>query len=150
MKNETELYEPIKIIMQDKFSNLGECYFEITSKKISNAIKSKLDDDALFFMNAERIYPDLTGYVIEGRISHFIVAEVKHDKIKLRDIYQTKMYGELFHSKYTYLISSKPLPEEIRRFLRKNPALISYFAGYQKMTIAQFDIEKSTLLEEDI
>ena len=95
----------------------------------------------------EKIYPDLVGYVKENGILNLIISEVKDKKLKLRDIYQSKMYGELFHAKYTFLISSKPLSEEIRRFLKMNPAILSHSAGYQHITIAQFDKDKNQLLE---
>ena len=150
MAKEIELYEPIKRILQEKFGKLGECYIEITSKKIGNTIKSKLDDNLLFFLNAEKIYPDLTGYVVESGTSNLIVAEVKSEKIKVRDIYQIKMYSELFHSKYTFLISSEPLSEEIRRYLKMTPAILSYSAGYKRLIIAQFDVRNNQLLEEDL
>ena len=39
MTNEKALYNPIKKCMHDKFNKLGECYFEITSKRFSNKLK---------------------------------------------------------------------------------------------------------------
>lgn len=150
MVTEKELYEKTKMIFYEKFKKIGECYIEVTSRKIGDTIKRRLDDNFLFFLNAEKIFPDLTGYVIENGACNRIVVEIKNERIKIRDIYQTKMYGELFNSTYSYLISSEPLSEEMRRFLRLNPYIISYSAGYRKIKIAQVDIDKNDILEEDL
>jgi len=149
---EDSYYGPIKKILEKEFGKLGKCYFEITAKgKISNEIKSLLDDLALYIINVERFSPDIMGCVIKGFMDkpineilsnkkELVVVEVK-PKIKIKDIYQAKQYGEIFNAKYTLLIYIEPMPEEIRRFLRKRAVILSHSAGYQRVAIVQFDKE---------
>lgn len=147
---EKTLYEPIKKALEEEFEKFGECHFEITAKgEISNKIKNSLDDFALYIINVERFSPDIMGYVIKrltdrplneilSNKKELVVVEVKHE-IKIKDIYQAKQYGEIFNAKYTLLIYTKPMSEEKRRFFEKRPVILSHTAGYQNVTIAQFD-----------
>ncbi|GAH95239.1 unnamed protein product, partial [marine sediment metagenome] len=69
--------------------------------------------------------PDLTGFVLKNGVDistasrldveSFITVEVKPTRITLQDIYQAKMYGDLFYAKYALLISPEIIGEEIRR-----------------------------------
>lgn len=156
---ENSLYEPIKNSLEKEFGKLGKCYFEITAKgKISNEIKNLLDDLALYIINVERFSPDIMGYVVKGLLDKpideilssnkdLVVVEVK-DKIKIKDIYQAKQYGEIFNAKHTLLIYIEPISEEIRRFLEKRPEILSHLAGYKNLMLAQFDKGKGKILEK--
>ena len=155
---EKSLYEPVKKALEENFKKLGNCYFEITAKgKISDKLKRYFDDIDLHIINVEKFSPDLIGYVIKGFFSRdnlglgkaeeIIVVEVKNN-LKLKDIYQAKQYGEIFNAKYTLLIYSEPLAEEIRRFLKQRPDILSHSAGYQQVRMAQFDEAEGKIKED--
>ena len=134
---EKSLYQPVKTALEVRFiREFGECYLEITAnKKISDKIKKCFDDIVLHIINVEGFYPDLMGLIQSKEI---IVVEVK-EELTLKDIYQAKQYGEIFNAKYTLLIYSEPLSEEIRRFLEKRPEILSHSAGSKDVKLARFD-----------
>jgi len=151
MKNdltEKDLYDPIRQCLEDKFrEKFGNCYLEITSDAFSQKIKGVLETDVLLYLSKEGLRPDLTGYVIKNRFRRIIVVEIKKDPLKAHDIYQAKMYAELFGAHYALLISPKPIQEEVRRLLAKNPRLYSHSAGYKRIIIGQFDMDKGEIVE---
>ncbi len=128
-----------------KFNN---CHLEITSKgEFSELLKSKFDEAALYFIS-QSVYPDLTGFVCENSSEYFIVAEIKNTKITARDIYQAKMYAELFKAKYGFLISTESLSEEIRRLKRLRDALFKHEGwGYQSVICGHFDENEKRLID---
>jgi len=145
-KGEERFYFKIKEALEEEFRFSKEVYFEIThKKKPSNKIKKHLGDLALYAVNIERLYPDITGYAVVSSPELFknletrlIVAEVK-SKVKLKDIYQAKCYGEIFNAYYIFIIHIEPLSEEIRRFLKNRPEVLSYCAGYRNIYLSRFD-----------
>lgn len=148
-ESEKELYEGVKQNLQELFQKIGKCYLEITAEgKISNELKRMLDDLSLYIINVERFSPDIMGYVIEEELSEskdIIVVEIKPSKIRIKDIFQAKIYGEIFNAKYTLLISSESIAEEIRRFLEKRPEILSHSAGYKSVITAQFDKKENII-----
>ena len=140
---EERLYNPIINVLVDKFSQVGECYFENTSQRFSEKLKEQLDDYSLFILNVERMSPDLTGYLIKketyGESKHIIVVEIKGDKPTLKDIYQTKRYAEILDASYALLISPKKLSMERRKFLIRKKGQITQFYPNKEVLIGQFD-----------
>ncbi|GAG80926.1 unnamed protein product, partial [marine sediment metagenome] len=55
----------------------------------------------------------------EYSTERFIV-EVKNRKLRIKDIYQTKCYGDVFNAECAILISSESLSREIREFIKEN------------------------------
>lgn len=58
-----------------------------------------------------------------------------------------KLHAEVFDAPYAFLISSKEIIEETRRFLSKRYLLLSYGA-YRKVYIAKFDVATQTIDEK--
>lgn len=125
---EKELYEPIKEYLEKAFRlKFGNCYLEVTANgSFSELIKRGVRNDIIFSFLGKKASPDLTGFIhTQGNqwfvvwsnsdIQDFITVEIKRERLTLQDVYQAKMYGDLFQAKYALLISTEPIPEEIRR-----------------------------------
>jgi hypothetical protein len=157
-QKEKELYEPIRRELADKFSVTGKTHLEVSADgRISETVKEKLDDVALHIINFERVRPDIIGFVkVEmktGRSTGYfqdekIVAEIKNEQVGVADVIQTKVYAEVFDAKHAFLISSEPIPEEIKRFVRMKLGLLSYAGGYGEIRLVQFDRENETFVEK--
>jgi hypothetical protein len=155
--SEKELYEPVKRDLAEKFSVSGKTYLEVSADgKISETVKEKLDDVALHIINFERVKPDIIGFLrIEtktGRGTGYfqdekIVAEIKNEQIGITDVIQTKVYAEVFDAKHAFLVSSEPIPEEIKRFVKMKPGLLHYAGGYGEIKLVQFDKINKTFVE---
>ena len=138
---EKELYQPIKKYLKKAFEQkFGKCHLEVTAGgSFSGAIKRAVRNDIIFAFLGKKASPDLTGFtfsktLIWGQwtssdIQDFITVEIKKEKITLQDVYQAKMYGDLFQAKYALLISPEAIPEEIRRL---NERL--FFVTYRYMS----------------
>ncbi len=114
---EADLYDPLRNLLFEKFKRKGKTVLEDThSGKFSNLIKQEIpaNREIIFhFLRTER--PDLTGWVKEILTASFITVEIKDEIISLNDISQAKKYANLFKARYGFLITSKPIPVEIKR-----------------------------------
>ncbi len=111
-------------------------------KKFSNTLKAEISPRGyrdIIFHFLKDAAPDITGVIKEEYSSAFIAVEVKNDEIKLDDIYQTKRYAELFDAKYPLLISTKEIPEEIKRLSKVVHKLLSGGYAYEKIILVHFD-----------
>lgn len=155
-KSEKDLYEPIRRELEERFSVSGRVHLEVSADgRISETVKEKLDDVCLHIINFERLKPDIIGFLRTdtktGRGAGYyhddmIITEVKNEQIGITDIIQTKAYAEVFAAQHTFLVSSKPIPEEIKRFVKMKPGLL-YVVGYGEIRLVQFDAESETFVE---
>lgn len=154
---EKRLYEPIREALKRKFSTTYLPYFEISAEgKISDVVKETLDDVCLHIIDFESVKPDIIGFLVPrtggvfdtmneltGRIrgnptSEKIVVEVKDERLLISHLIQTKMYAEVFGASYAFLITTRPIPEQIKRFDKMKPELLSYGKG-RKLILGRFD-----------
>lgn len=139
---EIELYEPIrKYLIKRLKRSFSNYYLEVTSRgKYSETLKHLVRQDIVFHF-LKKASPDLTGFILREDLSEsiatssdvksFITVEVKRDEnITLQDIYQAKMYGDLFCAKYALLISTEIIGEEIRR-LHDRLSILNRFRGWK-------------------
>jgi len=157
IRSEKDLYEPVRRELVEKFSVSGKVHLEVSADgKISEDVKEKLDDVSLHIINFERVKPDIIGFLrIEtktGRGAGYyqdekIVAEVKNVQVGITDVIQTKVYAEVFDARHAFLISSEPIPEEIKRFVKMKPGLLHYAGGYGEIKLVQFDKDRETFIE---
>lgn len=139
-KREERLYEPIRQLLFDIFSchyiekpkkyqfqtapYKGEenPYLEIVGKKrrFSETLKRQFTTNTLLLINSEGSFPDIVGYVQKKPSNpiEIIVAEIKDKPIKLMDIFQARLYQEIFNPSLCFLISSEDIVEERMRFVR--------------------------------
>ncbi len=100
---EIELYDPILSMLLERFRAKGNCKLVRTDRQIPDDIKKGLDNVALLSLRAERMFPDLMGYLdVKGlfitKESRLIVVEIKRDALTLKDLYQIKMYAEVLQA----------------------------------------------------
>jgi len=155
---EKQLYEPIKKYLEKAFrEKFGDCYLEVTSDGFfSEIIKRVVRDDIIFSFLGKKASPDLTGFIpSEGKrwvawsssdIQGFITVEIERDKVTLQDVYQAKMYGDLFQAKYALLISPEPIPEEIKRLDQRIFVTYRFMSGWY-IYIGEWGIEANTMRE---
>jgi hypothetical protein len=75
-----------------------------------------IGSDILFrFLNLK---PDIIGYAERHDGRALFTVEVKQGKPTVKDIYQAKLYKELFGAGIGFLITSAPIPEELKRLIR--------------------------------
>jgi len=75
------------------------------------------------------------------------VVEIKNRKIKIDDIYQIRKYAELFNTKYSLLITTKEIPEEVKRLSKTGHTFFSGSYGYEKIVLSYFDIKKEMFID---
>lgn len=142
-RKEERLYEPIKNALKRDFEQLGECYLENTSKGIfSEELKRTLDRSALHMLRVEKFSPDLTGFLKrKGSVSkEIIVVEIKPDKIKIKNVAQTRLYADVLNAHRALIISPKGIEVERKLFLKERPGIIRSYA-YEPILIVKFDEE---------
>lgn len=140
---EKELYEPIKEFLKKSFTQkFGNCILETTAEgNFSDTLKSVVRHDIIFSFLGKKASPDLAGFIHAERsqwiasnvpsiVKDFITVEIKKDKITLQDIYQAKMYGDLFGAKYALLVSPSRIPEEIKRLDQRLFITYRYMSGW--------------------
>lgn len=152
MVKEEDLYKPVRKALEEMFSRKGTCKSEVTSQKISDSIKKRLDDYSIFLLETEDKRPDLMGFVhVLSKSGHIdkrlIVVEVKNRGLTLRDIYQVKMYAEIFFARFAFLISPQGF-NEARRRLIKNRFLLGYAGGFGSITVMQL-LEDNSLKRDE-
>jgi hypothetical protein len=152
-KLEEKYYELIKDKLEELFKEKGvKAYFEITAKgTFSNTLKAKIPSGGeIIFLFLKKAVPDITGFVQESKLPGFVVVEVKGNKIELDDIYQLKKYADLFDARFAFLVSIKPIPEEIKRLSGSPLFLLSKLRGgniYQAFALAHFDEQNGEFVE---
>jgi hypothetical protein len=143
-ENERKYYEPVKARLEQVLKNrYGTFHLEITADKtFTNRLKAQVGSHRdIIFVFLKDAAPDITGFIKQDYSSDFIVVEVKAEKLKLDDIYQTRKYAELFEAKYALLASTEEIPEEIKR-LSKTVFSLLQLPAYKTLTLVRFD-EKS-------
>jgi len=139
---ERDLYEPIKEYLTKSFTQkFDNCYLEITAEGVfSTTLKSVVRHDIVFYFLRKKA-PDLVGFIarkqsewvassVSSIVQDYITVEIKKDKIALEDIYQAKMYGDLFQAKYALLISPERIPEEIKRLDQNTYVTHRFMSGW--------------------
>jgi hypothetical protein len=140
-KGEERLYEPIRHFLSNIFAHYyiekakkpqfqreptygkeENPYLEIVGKKrrFSQTLKRQFTTNTLLLIKSEGSFPDIVGYVRKkpSNSNEIIVAEIKDKPIKLIDIFQARLYQEIFNPSFCFLISSEEIPEERMRFVR--------------------------------
>lgn len=163
---EEELYNPVCKYLKNTFiKHFKNCHLEVTSRGVfSEKLKEEVSghNQLLFYFINKRNSPDLTGYLtifnpvkkyvditLGATHNEFITTEIKTNKLKLKDVCQARRYGLLFRAKYTFLLSLKPVPTEIKRLanttnllsIEDNDFVLGFKSGVR---IAQFSINETT------
>ena len=148
---EKELYEPVRAALERSFTAIGKTTVSETgaTKGLGEPLKALIPPglEILFrFLNRE---PDIVGYA-EGKLRNEIfTAEVKRGSLTIQDVYQAKMYKELFGATFGFLISTQPIKEELKRLLRNIPIILMSAGDYtfHFLALARFDLENGTFAD---
>ena len=152
-KEEKEYYPMIKEklegLLKTKTTNV---HLEITANnKFSEELKSEIKSERNIIFNfLDKVRPDITGFIKDSSyFADFIIVEFKKGKIDLKSIYQAKRYRELFNAKFTFLISSEPVPTEIKRLDKamNDQLLRSGLHWESSFVIVQFDRQEGQFIE---
>lgn len=139
-KPEKDLYEPIKKFLCSEFdARYGNCYLERTDRRNpSEKVKEAIPKDKDIIMAAlPNKKPDLMGFYNDCGDKKLITVEIKLGAIKLEDVYQAKLYGDLFSAKYALLISTVQVPQLIKR-LHKALHIFNLSRGERTIYIGQW------------
>ena len=102
-------------------------HLEITANgEVSEFLQSKFNYDLFQKLDAERLNPDLLGFVQKkpSSLEEFITVEVKRSPLRFRDVLQAKLYEEIFNAKFSFAISPKGMPmKKLKVILEHNKAL---------------------------
>lgn len=147
---EKMLYEPVRQFLSSKFSTkFGNCHLELTAEgHFEETIKRAVPYDIIFAFLGRRASPDLAGFTRDQYgIQDRIIVDIKRERVTLQDVYQVKLYGDLFGAKYALLISPKQVPEEIKR-LHKNLSVLYRFMSGWLVTIGQWNDERCEVAQD--
>lgn len=142
---EERLYDPIKKSLERDFGKLGECYLEKTGdvRYFSEELKRMFETrEVLHILRVEKFCPDLTGFLRrkDSRSKEIITVEVKLRNLRIKDINQARLYGEVLRAKHCLLVSPYDIPTEIEQFVKNNTAIISSnLSTFNRVTILKFD-----------
>jgi hypothetical protein len=148
---EAGFYQPIKERLEELLVATGRhFYLETTATKgLSEKLKAKIPQHREIVFTFLKKRPDLFGFV-EGQYSDdLITVEVKERIEKLDDIYQAKLYKEVLGARYGFLITTEPIPEEIKRLCKNTFDILHSSADsiHRFLAIAQFDKEKNQIVD---
>jgi len=147
---EANVYQPIKDRLEELFAAKKKPYLEITATKgLSETLKHNIPQHREIVFAFLKKRPDLFGFVERQYSRDLITVEVKERIQKLDDIYQAKLYKEVFEARYGFLITTEPIPEKMKR-LCKNTGDILRSAGdsiYRFLVIGYFDKEARQFVE---
>ncbi len=148
---ETDLYLPIKKRLEELFAAREKsCYLEVTATKgLGEKLKGQIPSQREIVFVFLRKRPDLFGFVQGQYTNDLITVEVKERIEKLDDIYQAKLYKEVFDAKYGFLITAEPIPEEIKRLCRSTVNILRSASDstYRFLAIGQFSLEKGQFVD---
>lgn len=141
---EKELYEPVRAALERSFAAIGKRTVSETgaTKGLGEALKALIPPglEILFrFLNRK---PDIVGYVETNLGNTIFTTEVKRESLTIQNIYQAKMYKELFGATFGFLVSTEPIPEELKRLLRNIPIILMSAGDYtfHFLALARFDL----------
>ena len=144
---ESRYYEPVRAKLDEILrARFNSYHLEITaSRTFSETLKAQVGTHRdIIFLFLKEAAPDITGFVKAEYSSDFMVVEVKAEKIKLDDIYQTRKYAELFDARYALLVSTQEPPEEIKRLSKVVFSLLQ-LPAYKPLTLVRFDEKTNEL-----
>lgn len=141
---EKELYEPVRAALERSFAAIGTRTVSETgaTKGLGEPLKALIPQgqEILFrFLNRK---PDIVGYAENNQGNSIFTAEVKRNTLAVGDIYQPKMYKELFGATFGFLISTQPVPEELKRLLCRISIILMSAVDYtfHFLALARFDL----------
>ena len=148
---EEELYEPVRAALERSFAAIGKRTVSETgaTKGLGEPLKALIPPGLEILFRFLSRKPDIAGYVESNLGNVIFTAEVKRGSLTIQDIYQAKMYKELFGATFGFLIGTEPVTEELKRLLRAIPIILMSAGDYtfHFLAIARFDLDSGTFVE---
>jgi hypothetical protein len=142
---EADFHQPIKERLEELLTaRKRRFYLEVTAEKgLSEKLTGRIPQHREIVFAFLKKRPDLCGFVEGQNSCDFITVEVKKRIEKLDDIYQAKLYKEVFQARYGFLITTEPIPEEVKRLCRNTPDILRSTGDsiYRFLAIGHFDTE---------
>jgi hypothetical protein len=139
---EADLYDLVDAKLAEQLSGVAANFYLETAaaKGFSETVKAAIPSGREIVFSFLRRRPDIIGYVNREYAKDLITVEVKEKSLDIEDIYQAKMYKEVFGARYGFLVTAGPIPEALKR-LCKQTYPIQHSANdstYSFLAIAQF------------
>ncbi len=133
MPNEKIYYEKIRKLLIKQFRHVGECHLWDTSGTLNDKVQKLVSDEAIWFLDSRRRKPDIMGYFKDQK--RLVLAEVKDERLKFKEVYQIKQYVDIFWPEFAFLITTKEFNETYHRFLCKRPEILEYMRGQRQIHV---------------
>lgn len=140
---EASLYEPVQAKLGELLSGTGVGNFILETggaKSFSERLKAAIPEGREIVFNFMSRRPDILGFV-QGQLQRdLITVEVKEKNLKIDDIYQAKMYKEVFGARYSFLVTAAPIPEALKRLCKTTFSILHSIDDhtYKFLAVAQF------------
>jgi hypothetical protein len=145
---EKDLYEPVRAALERSFAAIGRTTVSETgaTKGLGEPLKALIPPNLEILFRFLNRKPDIVGYAESKHGNQIFTAEVKRGSLTIQDIYQAKMYKELFGATFGFLIGTQPVPEELKRLLRNIPIILLSAGDYtfHFLALARFDLDTGT------
>lgn len=118
---EKDWYGPVQVKLGEQLSAVvGDFYLETgAAKGFSERVKAAIPAGREIVFSFLRRRPDILGYVNREYSKDLITVEVKEKSLTIEDIYQAKMYKEVFGARYGFLITATAIPEALKRLCKQ-------------------------------
>jgi len=148
---EANLYQPIKERLDELFATkTNRFHLEVTAAKgLSEKLQGRIPQHREILFAFLRKRPDLFGFVEGQYSSDLITVEVKERIKKLDDIYQAKLYKEVFDARYGFLITTESIPEDIKRLCKTTVNILhsASDSACRFLVLGQFDQDSGKFVD---
>jgi hypothetical protein len=139
---ERDWYDPVEAKLGEQLTAVADNFYLETgaTKGFSERVKAAIPADREIVFSFLRRRPDILGYVNREYSKDLITVEVKEKSLTIEDIYQAKMYKEVFGARYAFLITATAIPEALKRLCKQNYQIqhSSHDDTYSFLAIAEF------------
>ena len=139
---EKDWYDPVQAKLVEQLVGVVDDFYLETgaTKGFSERVKVAIPAGREIVFSFLRRRPDILGYVDRAYSKDLITVEVKEKSLTIEDIYQAKMYKEVFGARYGFLITATAIPEALKRLCKQNYQIqhSSHDDVYSFLAIAEF------------
>jgi hypothetical protein len=123
---EADWYDLVQVKLGEQLSAVAASYYLETgaAKGFSETVKAAIPSGREILFSFLRRRPDIIGFVSREYAKELITVEVKERSLTIEDIYQAKMYKEIFSARYGFLVSATPIPEALKRLCKQTPSIL--------------------------
>lgn len=124
---------------------------DITADGFPQSSQALLQSNVLYLLDSRDFRPDLFGHIgpdctqAYGRRDFVLTVEVKLGAPALRDLFQAKMYGELYWAPVSLLVCTEQPEERLRRLLSERLDLFGYCGGNYQLYLCRYSESTGTI-----